>query len=71
MQKVEITNKSKIIEFNIGDNHYKLDLIKTRAKKHNIYKDFLYKMYKKSFLFYLLSKITKKRAVSAYFLCKT
>nr|DAI79432.1 MAG TPA: hypothetical protein [Caudoviricetes sp.] len=24
-------------------------------------------MYKKSFLFYLLSKITKKRAVSAYF----
>lgn len=33
MQKVEITNKSKIIEFNIGDNHYKLDLIKTRAKK--------------------------------------
>lgn len=33
MQKVEITNKSKIIEFNIGNNHYKLDLIKTRAKK--------------------------------------
>lgn len=33
MQKVEITNKSKIIEFNIGGNHYKLDLIKTRAKK--------------------------------------
>lgn len=33
MKKVEITNKSKIIEFNIGENHYKLDLIKTRAKK--------------------------------------
>lgn len=33
MQKVEITNKSKIIEFNIGGNHYKLDLIKTRTKK--------------------------------------
>lgn len=33
MVKVEITNKSKIIEFNIGENHYKLDLIKTRAKK--------------------------------------
>lgn len=33
MQKVEITNKSKIIEFNIGGNHYKLDLIKTRVKK--------------------------------------
>lgn len=29
----EITNKSKIIEFNVGENHYKLDLIKQRAKK--------------------------------------
>ena len=29
----EITNKSKIIEFNVGKNHYKLDLIKQRAKK--------------------------------------
>lgn len=30
---VEITNKSKIIEFNIGENHYKLDLIRQRAPK--------------------------------------
>ena len=30
---VEITNKSKIIEFNIGENHYKLDLIRQRAQK--------------------------------------
>lgn len=30
---VEITNKSKIIEFNIGENHYKLDLIKQRPSK--------------------------------------
>lgn len=30
---VKITNKSKIIEFNIGKNHYKLDLIKQRAQK--------------------------------------
>ena len=29
----EITNKSKIIEFNVGENHYKLDLIRQRAKK--------------------------------------
>ena len=29
----EITNKSKIIEFSIGNNSYKLDLIKKRAKK--------------------------------------
>lgn len=29
----EIVNKSKIIEFTIGDNHYKLDLIKQRATK--------------------------------------
>lgn len=30
---VKITNKSKIIEFNIGENHYKLDLIKQRPPK--------------------------------------
>jgi len=30
---VEITNKSKIIEFNVGENHYKLDLIKQRPPK--------------------------------------
>lgn len=30
---VKITNKSKIIEFNIGKNHYKLDLIKQRPTK--------------------------------------
>lgn len=30
---VEITNKSKIVEFNIGENHYKLDLIRQRAQK--------------------------------------
>lgn len=30
---VEITNKSKIIEFSIGENHYKLDLIKQRPAK--------------------------------------
>lgn len=30
---VEITNKSKIIEFNIGENHYKLDLIRQRTQK--------------------------------------
>lgn len=30
---VEITNKSKIIEFNVGENHYKLDLIKQRTAK--------------------------------------
>lgn len=29
----EITNKSKIIEFSVGNNTYKLDLIKKRAKK--------------------------------------
>lgn len=29
----EITNKSKIIEFSIENNHYKLDLIKKRPKK--------------------------------------
>ena len=31
--EAEIINKSKIIEFNVGNNHYKLDLIKQRAKK--------------------------------------
>lgn len=31
--ETEITNKSKIIEFNVGENHYKLDLIKQRPKK--------------------------------------
>lgn len=30
---VEITNKSKIIEFSVGENHYKLDLIKKRPPK--------------------------------------
>lgn len=30
---VKITNKSKIIEFNIGKNHYKLDLIRQRTQK--------------------------------------
>lgn len=29
----EIVNKSKIIEFNVGENHYKLDLIKQRPPK--------------------------------------
>lgn len=29
----EIINKSKIIEFSVGDNAYKLDLIKKRTKK--------------------------------------
>ena len=31
--EAEITNKSKIIEFNVGENHYKLDLIKQRPPK--------------------------------------
>ncbi len=31
--KAEITNKSKIIEFSVENNEYKLDLIKKRAKK--------------------------------------
>lgn len=30
----EITNKAKIIEFNVGENHYKLDLIKQRPAKN-------------------------------------
>ena len=29
----EITNKSKIIEFSVGENHYKLDLVKKRPPK--------------------------------------
>lgn len=32
--EVEITNKSKIIEFNVSGNHYKLDLIKQRPPKN-------------------------------------
>ena len=31
--EAEITNKSKIIEFSVGENHYKLDLIKKRPPK--------------------------------------
>ena len=31
--KANIINKSKIIEFEIGENHYKLDLIKQRHQK--------------------------------------
>ena len=30
---VKITNKSKLIEFEIGQNHYKVDLIKQRPPK--------------------------------------
>lgn len=30
---VDITNKSKIIEFTVGENHYKLDLIRQRPPK--------------------------------------
>lgn len=30
---VKITNKSKLLEFNVGENHYKLDLIKQRPPK--------------------------------------
>lgn len=29
----EIINKSKLIEFNVGENHYKLDLIRKRPPK--------------------------------------
>jgi len=32
--KAKVTNKSKIIEFNVGENHYKLDLIKQRPPKN-------------------------------------
>ena len=31
--EAKITNKSKIVEFNIGENHYKLDLIRQRQPK--------------------------------------
>ena len=31
--QVEITNKSKLIEFVIGENRYKLDLIRQRQPK--------------------------------------
>ena len=31
--ETEITNKSKIIEFKMGENHYKFDLIKQRPPK--------------------------------------
>lgn len=31
---VAVTNKSKIIEFEVGENHYKLDLIKQRPPKN-------------------------------------
>lgn len=31
--EAEIVNKSKLIEFNVGTNHYKLDLIKQRPPK--------------------------------------
>lgn len=33
-ESVEITNISKIIEFNIGENHYKFDLIRQRKPKN-------------------------------------
>ena len=29
----EITNKSKLIEFTVGENHYKLDLVRQRPPK--------------------------------------
>ena len=32
--ETEINNKSKIIEFNVNSNHYKLDLIKQRPPKN-------------------------------------
>lgn len=32
-ENVKITNESKIIEFDIGENHYKLDLVKARKPK--------------------------------------
>lgn len=31
--EAKVINKSKIIEFNVGENHYKLDLIKQRPPK--------------------------------------
>jgi len=33
INSVKITNKSKVIEFNVGENHYKLDLIRQRPPK--------------------------------------
>lgn len=33
-KNVKITNVSKVIEFDIGDNHYKLDLIRQRKPKN-------------------------------------
>lgn len=32
-ENAEITNKTKVIEFDISENHYKLDLIRQRKKK--------------------------------------
>lgn len=32
-ENVVITNKTKLIEFDLGENHYKLDLIRQRKKK--------------------------------------
>lgn len=34
-ENVKITNVSKVVEFDIGGNHYKLDLIKQRPPKKN------------------------------------
>lgn len=31
---VKITNKSKLIEFNVGENHYKFDLVKAKTPKN-------------------------------------
>ena len=33
-KNVKITNKSKLIEFNFGENTYKIDLIRTRKPKN-------------------------------------
>lgn len=33
LENVNITNKTKIIEFDFGDNHFKLDLIRQRKPK--------------------------------------
>lgn len=33
-ENVKITNVSKIIEFDVGENHYKLDLIRQRKPKN-------------------------------------
>ena len=33
-ENVTITNESKLIEFDFGENHYKLDLIRTRKQKN-------------------------------------